>query len=298
MRVKQHFQLRVLAAVVVLWSLGSSTTAQNSTPASERLVSNVVAQTSRPQQAKPASNANPGAYLTVNDFDAFKGLLGQKILIRGTVDEFKPAWNDRAPNVVYLRENGKEIEIVYWTGPATTEKVPDLTKKGTPVFARGTVEVYRGRLQINIDGDLWNLSATPLAPDIVSGARDTRKPDAAQGERRSPIQWEAYSPLSVLQENQNGKSVIVYARSRNVPLCSAVEKAYLLNPDLATVTGPRTIYFLDLSQEADLALAQQLPIVRVPALLVLEPNGKQSSFSFTKQTTPSEVLEFLKAIPR
>lgn len=259
-----------------------------------------------------ANPAQASGYLTVADVPKLKDKLGQIILIRGNVNEFKASWSERAPNIVYLRDGDREVEIVYWTGPLTEGPIPNFTQKGTPIFARGEVQRYRGRLQINCEDFIENLSTEPLPARVVnapslnpSGTAAGQEASARAGASGNPsdksperIDWQPYSPLAMQDTMIRDGHVMIYARSSQVPLCPKVENAYLLHPDAYQILGPRTIFFINLDTPEGRTYAQQLSIYRVPTLMIREPDQPERKLVFTDITTPREVYEFMKSAPR
>jgi len=134
--------------------------------------------------AAPAAEAVPkpgeDGYFTAADLPRMGPLKGGMLSLRGQTTGFRASWSETAPNVIEVAEGPNKIEVVYWTTPGET--APDFSKPGTPIYATGTFQEYRERLQLKVD-ELASLSATPLAAERVvrPAAPGTPGTNAAEG---------------------------------------------------------------------------------------------------------------------
>ncbi|MCB2157010.1 hypothetical protein KQI84_19195 [bacterium] len=73
--------------------------------------------------------------------------VGEAIIIVGFINDFRAAWNDRAPNILSVRDSSGSTEVVFWDDIA---KNFDEAKYGktTPIVIHGMSDKYRDRLQI------------------------------------------------------------------------------------------------------------------------------------------------------
>jgi hypothetical protein len=95
---------------------------------------------------QPASKTN-GA-LTINDEPNFRAYLNQEIEYTGTVQKFKPYWSPKAPNIIYVGDEQKTLEVIYWD---TEDQLNPLLKTtGQKIRAKGTLQDHRGILQLRV----------------------------------------------------------------------------------------------------------------------------------------------------
>lgn len=263
-----------------------------------------------PPGVSPAGSAPlPGAtdrermnqYLAGDQFDLVKAQTGRMVSVRGFVAEYTPSWSERAPNIIFLNNGERRVEVVFW--PEDNE-IANFSQPGTPVYATGLVQDYRGRLQIKIE-DIRNLSISPLPQERLAGnltanpiPTPTRRPPNAAGARPQSIQWHPYSPLRAQEILNRESEVVIYARSENVPRCGEFERMYLLHPDAVKAIGPRTILFLNVNQNESKDFVRSLGIVRVPALIVYEKDMPRRELFYDNNVTPQAIYEFFKSIPR
>ena len=94
----------------------------------------------------PVSN-NPGT-LTIKDEPNFRAYLNQEIEFTGTVQKFKPYWSPKAPNIIYVGDEQKTLEVIYWD---TEDQLNPLLKTtGQNIRAKGTLQDHRGILQLKV----------------------------------------------------------------------------------------------------------------------------------------------------
>ncbi len=258
-----------------------------------------------PAQAPVAANItyDPASYVTTTDIPRIRTeSVGKVVSVRGAVTDFKASWNDRAPNIIYLKEGDATLEVVFWNVDGMS--MPNFSQPGTPVFATGKVEVYRGRLQLRVDDNL-NVSTTPLPLERLAAAvakrieaGKTPVPQATSGTPVNKLKWETYSPLKAQEILAEKGTVLVYARSEDVAICQAIEKSYLLHPDAVKMLGSRTIFFLEVSDQKNAIHAKNLRVNRIPSLILLQKEGESRTLAFTQQTTPKEVYDFFKSVPK
>lgn len=76
---------------------------------------------------------------------------GQNVIIRARVAEFKPPWNEKAPNTITITDGAKSLPVVYWSDVA-----PDISRdclmKGAFLEIGGQIRDYNGAIQINLSG--------------------------------------------------------------------------------------------------------------------------------------------------
>jgi len=76
---------------------------------------------------------------------------GKIVVLAGTVDSMRDAWNERAPSILALRDDSGTVEVVFWTN--TRARIDEtLLKPGQFVVVAGTAEVYRDRPQLQLGG--------------------------------------------------------------------------------------------------------------------------------------------------
>ncbi len=131
--------------------------------------------TARPPAATSESTTPvPGddGYFTEADIAAFSELLGQRLSVRGNVAEFRASWNERAPNIVTLADGDSRLEIVFWASSGIN--ADDFADKGTPLYVTGTLQDYRGRLQLRVE-DTEDMGTAPLRPGRVASVAPKRE---------------------------------------------------------------------------------------------------------------------------
>ncbi len=249
---------------------------------------------------------NPRAlnrYFEISDFETLFRLQGNLVSVRGTVADFRASWSSGAPNIIYLREGDRQLEIVYWN--RSNLPVENLTQPGTSVFATGESQLYNGRLQINVQDPVNNLSSQELPRERLAGnlimnpnapANEAAAVARQQAAPAPRVDWQRYSPLAAQQTLAADGEVLIYARSERVELCRLFERNYLLHPDAIQLLAPRTIYFLDVSDSSALQFARSLRIARVPTLVVLRNDSQNQYFTFQNDTQPQQVYQFMKGL--
>lgn len=140
-----------------------------------------------PTKAASSSSPNgsgafptPGqdGYFTIEQVPAMNPLLNRELSFKGELSEFRAAWNERAPNILYFRDSQSSMEIVFWTPEGMT--VPaELQQTGTMIYVTGEFQKYQDRLQLKVD-NLDNISTAPLPQSkvVVPGA-DPERPSSA-----------------------------------------------------------------------------------------------------------------------
>ncbi|MBI1291175.1 hypothetical protein GC173_08005 [bacterium] len=121
-------------------------------------LSTVAAPAAVPATPQIGIPAGPDGYYGPEVAAHLKDLQGQVISIKVPIAGFKPAWSDRAPNVVTVGTEGSTFEVVYWKKdppPVLFDKV------GSTLYARGKVGEHQGRTQIRVD-NIQSISYEPL----------------------------------------------------------------------------------------------------------------------------------------
>ena len=87
--------------------------------------------------------------------------LKSAVTVIGAVRNFKPSWNEQAPNSIYLQGAGRVLRVVYWGEVARKLGAPWIPKLGQILLVKGTVEEYKGDLQLKVQaaGDIKEISA-------------------------------------------------------------------------------------------------------------------------------------------
>ncbi len=258
----------------------------------------------RAQAPTPATagSVDQNRYYEIQQLDVIHSMQDKLLSVKGKVADFKPTWKDTAPNIITLSDGGAKIfEVVYWN-PQNLE-VANFSQPGTDVYATGEVQLYRGRWQLKVE-DLKNISDRPLPPERMAGslaAKPIATPDpksATPAPTRPRIEWQAYSPLGAQKTLAEKGSVIIYARSESTDICKTFERGYLLHPDAVTLLGPRTIYFIDVQDPKNAEVLKALGVMRVPTLVVVQPNRTNRVLTFRQDMPASDVYSFFKGSPR
>ena len=98
--------------------------------------------TRSPKDPDHPVGALPGPALIIANIRASQQ--GERITVVGQVrDVWEPA-GKRAPHTIILRDRSGALEIVHWLNPAPQVDV------GDPVACTGTVDLYRGGLQLRL----------------------------------------------------------------------------------------------------------------------------------------------------
>ena len=97
----------------------------------------------RPRQgAVQAAGEVHDAALTLTDINA--SMQGERITVVGRVSDVWEAETKRAPHTLIVRDGSAALEIVHWL------KSPPPVEMGDSVECTGTVDLYRGRLQLRL----------------------------------------------------------------------------------------------------------------------------------------------------
>ncbi len=286
---------------------------------------------SAPAAVQQASAAQPGSpqvagaasaipYYQISDLPMLiKTKMNQVVAIRGISADYRASWSPRAPNIVYLREGANQVEVVYWPSDGGAD-VANFSQPGTPVFARGVLQNYQGRLQIKIE-NLSNLSTSPLLPASAATGSTTAGSAASSGTPASRVQqpvsspaaatatsasapaadkieWKPYNLIEAQETLTQKGSILIYARSERIPRCQQFENAYLLRPALVSMIGARKIFFVDVDDPANAAYVSQLRLNRVPSLVLIQSKAAPVQFLYEDITTPAQVVAFLNMVPR
>lgn len=249
--------------------------------------------------AAPANGAESREVHTIEAVPKMAHMEGRTVLFHGTVAEFRSSWRETAPNIIYFRDGAHEIEVIYWTNGAIPVEIPNFSQPGTPVYAEGVVNWYRGRLQITVD-DLTRLSTQPLPERNGATERHTgNSPTTAQASNvRQRLQFERYSPLGVERELRRRETALVYLRSQENPRSLQVDNQYMLHPDAVRLIGDRPVFFVNVDTDEGKAWAQQLNVYRIPTLLLLNRDGEVSRLTFRDDTQPREVYQYMADLPQ
>lgn len=236
-------------------------------------------------------------YFTLEEYESLARMEGTLVSIRGEVSDFTPSWKDTAPNIVTISGAGRTMSIVYWESDVVA--APNFSQPGTPIFASGRLEFFKGALQLRVD-DVENFSTEALPTERLAGnliehpVRTKSAEEIARAQARPRIDWQRYSPLKAQQYFTEKGYVMIYARSESVPYCREIERMYLLHPDAVELLGSRTIFFFDVNDPDFPGLGQRLGLVRVPALTVKYNNRPDRTLIFTRDTPPGDVYSFMK----
>lgn len=231
-------------------------------------------------------------YLTIQDYDQVVGQVDKQVSISGVCDEFKPSWAPKAPCVIYLRDPHHTIEVVYWESSMAGQMVEDFRKPGTPVYATGLAQVYRGKLQIKIQENK-NLSTAPL-PDFRLVDQQTVQPEEIPLNKKK-IAWTPFDGVKATQSMNSTGCAIVYFRSEKSSLCEKLETQFLLTSKGQELSTD-CMYFVNMDGEKGEELAREMDIKNCPVILVLKPYFQRKAFLYTEKTSDEEIELFLKEI--
>ena len=76
---------------------------------------------------------------------------GQNVKIRARVADFKPPWNEKAPNTITITDGAKSLPVVYWSDVAPDIPLECLMK-GAFLEIGGQIRDYNGAIQIKLSG--------------------------------------------------------------------------------------------------------------------------------------------------
>ncbi len=119
--------------------------------------------------SQPTSIPSTGIYTSISNITS--AMLGQVVSIKGTIQNIRPSWQPSAPNTVSVQDSsGRSIDVVYWPDVAR-ELPPDQHPRIDSIMeATGTVDEYRGNLQIKIDrASNIKVEHTTAQPTPVTG---------------------------------------------------------------------------------------------------------------------------------
>lgn len=107
---------------------------------------------------------------------------GKAVVLVGTVDGVRDAWNERAPSILTLRDASGTAEVVFWTD--TRAKMDaELLKPGTPVVIGGSAGSYRERPQVQL-----------AAPDAIVRADGAKLADQVAAALKAAEAYVASKP--------------------------------------------------------------------------------------------------------
>lgn len=134
-------------------------------------------------------------------------------------------------------------------------------------------------------------SATPAtgAAPATTSTSTTAAPAAAAA--ASPSDWKPFDGALLSQRLEAGRPVLIYFRAKDNPISESFERAYLLTPQALASLGNHTLFFVETTTMP--LVAQQYKVVRVPAIVLVEPGDKRTMLSVTEATSPTEISEFL-----
>ncbi len=76
--------------------------------------------------------------------------LGQVVRVRGKVLNFRASWQESAPNILTISDGTSSLPIIYWKDLAEQLKPEQRPKVGEFIDVTGTVNEYRGQLQLRL----------------------------------------------------------------------------------------------------------------------------------------------------
>lgn len=112
-----------------------------------------------------------------------------------------------------------------------------------------------------------------------------------RGRSAGELDWRAFDGVSVGQALADEGTVLLYFRSKDMPLCTDFERSYLLTPQAASMLQGRTLYFVETTTMP--LIARQYKVVRVPALVLVGPGDKREMLSVQETTNPVDISKFL-----
>ncbi len=89
-----------------------------------------------------------GEILSLKAIDRSK--LGQVVRVRGKAVNFRASWRESAPNILTISDGTSSLPIVYWQDLAEQLKPEQQPKVGELIDVTGTVNEYRGQLQLRL----------------------------------------------------------------------------------------------------------------------------------------------------
>jgi hypothetical protein len=245
-------------------------------------------------QIQPDASSKTDDYLTVKDYDQILSNVNNEVSISGQVDEYKSSWSPSAPNIIFLRDGEKSIEVVYWTNNG--EKVyGDFTKIDTPIYATGIAQNYRGKLQVKID-DNAKLSNTPLTEQARTAKATSVEKTETTTKTEKKQRWVPYEEKQAIKSLDTDGYTMVYFRASSSPLCKKFETDYLLHPKAQEMISTDTMYFVNTESLDGAALAKELDVKTCPCILILKPNFRRDLFVYKENTTGMQVAEFLSKL--
>lgn len=112
--------------------------------------------------------------------------------------------------------------------------------------------------------------------------------------RKDEVSWKPFDGVSIGQSLADEGSVLIYFRSKEMPLCTDFERSYLLTPDAARILKGHTLYFVETTTMP--LVARQYKVVRVPALVLLGQGDERQMLSVQESTNPVEISKFLAGV--
>jgi DNA/RNA endonuclease YhcR with UshA esterase domain len=156
--------------------------------------------------AAPQLNANsavlPSGVLSPGQIDA--SMKNQTVTVKGTVKEYKAAWNDRAPNSITLQDQSGSVRVVYWSKVADALGQARLPKEGQLLTIKGQVSEFKGNFQLKVKNasDIMSSGMQSSAPELsmikASSIGASLVPSGSSGYENNPI---SLSPGEIKKEH-------------------------------------------------------------------------------------------------
>lgn len=215
----------------------------------------------------PASAAAPMTTPRFIEIIGARAHIGERVVVTGVVTNFRDKWSERSPSKITLRDGSGQIEIVYWDD--VRERIdPSLTQARTPLMVTGTIEEYKGALQLQVASveSIVRVSANTTAASSLGS-----KPFMDMG---SAVRWLNVEPAEVTRRaNAESRPILLLFHAPGSKPQKYLENIAKLDLNNAIVFQQYVAKQIDVTTDEGKRLAVYFKVTRTPAFVVLDHNG-------------------------
>ena len=215
----------------------------------------------------PASAAAPMTTPRFIEIIGARAHVGERVVVTGVVTNFRDKWSERSPSKLTMRDASGQIEVVYWDN--VREKLdPALTQTRTPLMVTGTIEEYKGALQLQVESVE---AIVRVSPATTAASPLSTQPFMDMG---SAVRWVNAEPREVTRRaTAESRPILLLFHAPGSKPQEYLESIAKLDLNNALVFQQYVAKQVDVTTEEGRRLAMYFKVTRTPAFVVLDHNG-------------------------
>lgn len=156
------------------------------------------------EQSKKAAPAPKLPEGVLRPSEIKRSMLDDKVTVQGAVREYKPSWNERAPNSIFLTDDtGASLQVVYWQEVKDVLGSENKPAPGQIFRITGEVDEFRNDIQLRVR-DADDISIIKAGKQKV--AMDSPDKESREGEGTPD------DPVTVTPSNISGRLLGKYVK--------------------------------------------------------------------------------------